>query len=73
MYCLSKIICNKNDEMNASQLLKIPRFVRQNERLKYWIRKERAKLNEAGLKKFSSMLSQVLLRVSVCLICRGNK
>ena len=37
--------------MNASQLLKIPRFVRQNERLKYWIQKERAKLNEAGLKK----------------------
>ena len=72
MYCLSKIICNKNDEMNASQLLKIPRFVGQNELLKYWI-KEWAKLNEAGVKKFSSMLSQVLLRVSVCLICRGNK
>ena len=48
--------------MNASQLLKIPRFVGQNELLKYWI-KEWAKLNEAGLKKFSSMLSQVLLRV----------
>lgn len=58
--------------MNASQLLKIPRFVGQNELLKYWI-KEWAKLNETGLKKFSSMLSQVLLRVSVCLICRGNK
>lgn len=72
MYCLSKIICNKNDEMNASQLLKIPRFVGQNELLKYWI-KEWAKLNEAGLKKSSSMLSQVLSRVSVCLICRGNK
>ena len=57
--------------MNASQLLKILHFVRQNELLKYWI-KEWAKLNEAGLKK-SSMLSQVLLRVSVCLICRGNK
>lgn len=56
--------------MNASQLLKILRFVCQNELLKYWI-KEWAKLNEAGLKK--SMLSQVLLRVSVCLICRGNK
>lgn len=72
MYCLSKIICNKNDVMNASQLLKIPRFVGQNELLKYWI-KEWAKLNEAGFKKSSSMLSQVLLRVSVCLICRGNK
>lgn len=72
MYCLSKIICNKNDEMNASQLLKIPRFVGQNELLKYW-KKEWAKLNEAGLKKSSSMLSQVLLRFSVCLICRGNK
>ena len=72
MYCLSKIICNKNDEMNASQLLEILRLVRQNELLKYWI-KEWAILNEAGLKKFSSMLSQVLLRVSVCLICRGNK
>ena len=58
--------------MNASQLLKILHFVRQNELLKYWI-KEWAKLNEAGLKKSSSMLSQVLLRVSVCLICRGNK
>lgn len=58
--------------MNASQLLKIPRFVGQNELLKYWI-KEWAKLNEAGLKKSSSMLSQVLLRVSVCLIGRGNK
>lgn len=51
LYCLSKFICNKSDEMNASQLLKIPRFVRQNERLKYWIQKERAKWNEAGLKK----------------------
>lgn len=50
--------------MNASQLLTIPRFVGQNELLKYWI-KEWAKLNEAGFKKFSSMLSQVLLRVSV--------
>ena len=58
--------------MNASQLLEILRLVRQNELLKYWI-KEWAILNEAGLKKFSSMLSQVLLRVSVCLICRGNK
>lgn len=58
--------------MNASQLLKIPRFVGQNELLKYWI-KEWAKLKKAGLKKFSSMLSQVLLRVSICLICRGNK
>lgn len=58
--------------MNASQLLKIPRFVGQNELLKYWI-KEWAKLNEAGFQKSSSMLSQVLLRVSVCLICRGNK
>lgn len=58
--------------MNASQLSKIPRFVGQNELLKYWI-KEWAKLNEAGFKKPSSMLSQVLLRVSVCLICRGNK
>lgn len=58
--------------MIASQLLKIPRFVGQNELLKYWI-KEWAKLNEAGLKKSSTMLSQVLLRVSVCLICRGNK
>lgn len=58
--------------MNASQLLKIPRFVGQNELLKYWI-KEWAKLDEAGFKKSSSMLSQVLLRVSVCLICRGNK
>ena len=58
--------------MNASQLLKIPRFVGQNELLKYW-KKEWAKLNEAGFKKSSSMLSQVLLRVSVCLICRGNK
>ena len=58
--------------MNASPLLKIPRFVGQNELLKYWI-KEWAKLNEAGFKKSSSMLSQVLLRVSVCLICRGNK
>lgn len=58
--------------MNASQLLTIPRFVGQNELLKYWI-KEWAKLNEAGFKKSSSMLSQVLLRVSVCLICRGNK
>lgn len=58
--------------MNASQLLKIPRFVGQNELLKYW-KKEWAKLNEAGLKKSSSMLSQVLLRFSVCLICRGNK
>lgn len=58
--------------MNASQLLKIPRFVGQNELLKYWI-KEWAKLNEAGFKKSPSMLSQVLLRVSVCLICRGNK
>ena len=72
MYCLSKIICIKNDEMNASQLLKILRFVRQNELSKYWI-KEWAKLNEVCLKKSSSMLSQVLLRVSVCLICRGNK
>ena len=36
--------------MNASQLLKILRFVRQNELLKYWI-KEWAKLNEAGFKK----------------------
>lgn len=58
--------------MNASQLLKIPRFVGQNELLKYWI-KEWAKLDEAGFKKSSSMLSQVLLRVSICLICRGNK
>lgn len=58
--------------MNASQLLKIPRFVGQNELLKYWI-KEWAKLNEAGFQKSSSMLSQVLLRVSVCLICRGSK
>lgn len=58
--------------MNTSQLLKIPRFGGQNELLKYWI-KEWANLNEAGLKKSSSMLSQVLLRVSVCLICRGNK
>ena len=58
--------------MNASQLLEILRLVGQNELLKYWI-KEWAILNEAGLKKFSSMLSQVLLRVSVCLICRGNK
>jgi len=45
--------------MNASQLLKILRFVRQNELLKYWIT-EWAILNEAGLKKSSSMLSQVL-------------
>ena len=55
--------------MNASQLLKILHFVRQNELLKYWI-KEWAKLNEAVLEKSSSMLRQVLY-VCAC-FCWSN-